>query len=80
MRYQKRVIMVMPDTAPEVRPGPFFRRPRSVPITFARDHETGERDWLTREITETEGAVQASPYDDPHVIAGNGSGRAGDRQ
>src|SRR5262249_32482238 len=41
---------------------------------IARDHETGERDRLTREIAEGEGAIQASPYDDPHVIAGNGVG------
>ncbi len=39
-----------------------------------RDHETHERDRLTREIAEQEKAVQASPYDDPHVIAGNGVG------
>jgi len=41
---------------------------------IARDHETGERDRLTREITEVEGAIQASPYDDADVIAGNGVG------
>jgi threonine dehydratase len=41
---------------------------------IARDHETGERDHLTREIAEQENAVQASPYDDPDVIAGNGVG------
>ncbi len=41
---------------------------------IARDHETGERDRLTREIADREGAVQASPYDDADVIAGNGVG------
>lgn len=75
MRYKKRVIIVMPDTAPQMK----FDLTRSFgaeirTYNIARDHETGERDRLTREIAETEGAVQASPYDDPHVIAGNGVG------
>ena len=75
MRYQKRVIIIMPDTAPRLK----FDLTRSFgaeirTYNIARDHETGERDRLTREIAETEGAVQASPYDDPHVIAGNGVG------
>ncbi|MBW3541448.1 MAG: threonine/serine dehydratase [Planctomycetes bacterium] len=75
MRYNKRVIIVMPDSAPRVK----FELTRSFgadirTYDIARDHETGERDRLTREIAETEGAVQASPYDDPHVIAGNGVG------
>jgi threonine dehydratase len=75
MRYGKRVIIVMPDTAPQMK----FDLTRSFgaeirTYNIARDHETGERDCLTREIAETEGAVQASPYDDPHVIAGNGVG------
>jgi threonine dehydratase len=75
MRYRKRVIIVMPDTAPQMK----FDLTRSFgaeirTYNIARDHETGDRDRLTREIAETEGAVQASPYDDPHVIAGNGVG------
>ncbi len=75
MRFQKRVIIVMPDTAPKLK----FDLTRSFgaeirTYNIARDHETGERDRLTREIAETEGAVQASPYNDPHVIAGNGVG------
>lgn len=75
MRYGKRVIIVMPESAPRVK----FELTRSFgaeirTYDIARDHETGDRDRLTREITETEGAVQASPYDDPHVIAGNGVG------
>jgi threonine dehydratase len=75
MRYGKRVIIVMPDTAPRTK----VERVRSLgaeirTYDIARDHETGERDRLTREIAQTEGAVQASPYDDPHVIAGNGVG------
>jgi len=73
MRFKKRVIVVMPETAPRVK----FERTRSFgaeirTYDIARDHETGERDRLTREIAEGEGAIQASPYDDPHVIAGNG--------
>jgi threonine dehydratase len=75
MRYGKRVIIVMPDTAPRTK----VERTRSFgaeirTYDIARDHETGERDRMTREIVQAEGAVQASPYDDPHVIAGNGVG------
>ena len=75
MRYKKRVIVVMPESAPVVK----FNLTRSFgaetrTYDIARDHETGERDRLTREIVEGEGAIQASPYDDPHVIAGNGAG------
>src|SRR5262249_32988710 len=73
MRFQRRVIVVMPETAPRVK----FEKTRSFgaevrTYDIARDHQTGERDRLTREIAEVEDAVQASPYDDPHVIAGNG--------
>ena len=75
MRFGKRVIVVMPESAPKIK----FERTRSFgaevrTYDIARDHETGERDRLTREITERENAVQASPYDDPYVIAGNGVG------
>lgn len=75
MRYSKRVIVVMPETAPRIK----FERTRSFgaeirTYDIARDHETGERDRLTREIAEVEHAIQASPYDDPFVIAGNGVG------
>jgi threonine dehydratase len=75
MRFRRRVIVVMPETAPRVK----FELTRSFgaevrTYDIARDHQTGERDRLTREIAEAEGAVQASPYDDPHVIAGNGVG------
>jgi len=75
MRFEKRVIIVMPDTAAQVKFGlthSFGAEIRTYNI--ARDHETGERDRLTREIAEDEGAVQASPYDDADVIAGNGVG------
>ena len=75
MRFGKRVIVVMPETAPRVK----FEKTRSFgadirTYDIARDHETGERDRLTRAIVAGEGAIQASPYDDPHVIAGNGVG------
>ncbi|MCA9060549.1 MAG: pyridoxal-phosphate dependent enzyme [Planctomycetaceae bacterium] len=75
MRYGKRVIIVMPDTAPETK----FRLTRSFgaeirTYNIARDHETGERDALTKQIADVEHALQASPYDDPFVIAGNGVG------
>ena len=75
MRFGRRVIVVMPETAPRVK----FDLTRSFGAEVRtydalRDHLTGERDRLTREIAEREGAVQASPYDDPDVIAGNGVG------
>jgi threonine dehydratase len=75
MRYKRRVIIVMPDTAPKIK----FDLTRSFgaeirTYNIATDHETGERDRLTREIAEQEDAVQASPYDDADVIAGNGVG------
>ncbi len=73
--YGKRVIIVMPEEAPQVK----FERTRNLGAEVRtynkkRDHETGERDQLTREIAEQEQAVQASPYDDNYVIAGNGVG------
>ncbi len=75
MRYDKRVIIVMPDDAPQIK----FQRTRSFGAEVrtyekATDHLTGVRDRMTREIAEDEGAIQASPYDDNHVIAGNGVG------
>jgi threonine dehydratase len=75
MTFGKRVIVVMPESAPKVKFGltrGFGAEVRTYDIS--RDHETGERDRLTREIAEGEGAVQASPYDDANVIAGNGVG------
>ncbi|MFO1063906.1 MAG: pyridoxal-phosphate dependent enzyme [Pirellulales bacterium] len=74
-QYGKRVIIVMPDSAPKVK----FEITRSFgaeirTYDIATDHVTGVRDRLTREIAETEQGVQASPYDDNHVIAGNGVG------
>lgn len=75
MRYQKRVMVVMPESAPKVK----FQLTRSfgaevMTYDISRDHETGERDRLTRELAEKHHAIQASPYDDPYVIAGNGVG------
>ena len=75
MRLNKRVIIVMPDSAPNVK----FRLTESFgaeirTYDIARDHETGERDRLTEQIANEEGGVQASPYDDNDVIAGNGVG------
>lgn len=75
MRYEKRVIIVMPESAPQVKfdlTRSFNAEIRTYDIT--RDHETGERESLTREIAEVEGAVQAHPYNDRYVIAGNGVG------
>ena len=75
MRYGKRVIIVMPETAPRIK----FALTRSFgaeirTYDISRDHETGERDRLTHEIADQEGAIEASPYDDADVIAGNGVG------
>ena len=75
MKFHKRVLIVMPDSAPQVK----FDLTRSFgaeirTYDIARDHETGQRDRLTREIADIENAVQASPYDDADVIAGNGVG------
>jgi len=75
MKFEKPVIIVMPDTAAEVK----FRLTRSFgadirTYDISTDHETGERDRLTHQIAENEQALQASPYDDPDVIAGNGVG------
>lgn len=74
-RYGKRVIIVMPDTAPKVK----FALTRSFgaeirTYEIATDHLTGVREALTKQIAIEEGGVQASPYDDAHVIAGNGVG------
>ncbi len=75
MRYGKRVIIVMPDSAPQIK----FQRTRSFGAEVrtydkATDHVTGVRDRMTRQIAEEEHAIQASPYDDNDVIAGNGVG------
>lgn len=75
MRYGKRVMIVMPDNAPKVK----FDLTRSFgaeirTYDIALDHETGQRDQLVNDIVESEGGVRASPYDDNHVIAGNGVG------
>ncbi|MCA9061777.1 MAG: threonine/serine dehydratase [Planctomycetaceae bacterium] len=75
MKYGKRVIIVMPDTAPQVkvqRTLSFGAEIRTYNI--AQDHVTGDRERMTKEIAVTENAMQASPYDDPLVIAGNGVG------
>ncbi|MFV0444140.1 MAG: threonine/serine dehydratase [Planctomycetaceae bacterium] len=75
MRYGKRVVVVMPETAPQIK----FERTRSFgaevrTYDISRDHLSGDRERLTREIVEQERGVKANPYDDPHVIAGNGVG------
>jgi len=75
MCYQKRVIIVMPETAPKIKfelTASFGAEIRTYDI--ATDHLTGQRDALTAEIAAKEQAIQASPYDDRWVIAGNGVG------
>ncbi len=75
MAYQKRVFVVMPESAPKIK----FQLTRTfgaeiLTYDISRDHETGDRERMTRELTEQQGGIQASPYDDVHVIAGNGVG------
>ncbi len=75
MRFGKRVIIVMPETAPRVK----FELTRSFgaeirTYDISTDHQTHARDRITREIADEQHGIQASPYDDPHVIAGNGVG------
>lgn len=75
MRFGKRIIVIMPESASRVK----FNLTRSFgaevrTYDIATDHQTGAREQLTRETVEKEGAVRASPYDDPHVIVGNGVG------
>jgi threonine dehydratase len=75
MCFGKRVLIVMPESAPAIK----FERTRSFgaeiqTYDIATDHKTGARDRITRELAEEQRAVQASPYDDPFVIAGNGVG------
>ncbi|MEQ1826319.1 MAG: pyridoxal-phosphate dependent enzyme [Pirellula sp.] len=74
-RFGVRVIVVMPESAPKIK----FHLTKSFgaeirTYDIATDHLTGTRDRMAREIVESERAIQASPYDDPHVIAGNGVG------
>jgi len=74
-RYGKRVIIVMPDNAPQVK----FDLTRSYgaeirTYDIASDPTTGKRDQLVREIADQEGGIPASPYDDNDVIEGNGVG------
>ena len=75
MMFGKRVIIVMPEDAPKIK----FALTRSFGAEVrtydkSTDHQTGQRDRMTREIAEKEQAVQASPYDDNDVISGNGVG------
>jgi threonine dehydratase len=75
MRYGQRVTVVMPEAAPRIK----FERTRSFGAEVrtydqSRDHLTGDRERLAREIVEGERGVLASPYDDDAVIAGNGVG------
>ena len=75
MCFSRKVFIVMPETAPTIK----FERTRAfgaeiLTYDIASDHLTGQRDKLTKALTEKEHGIQASPYDDPHVIAGNGVG------
>jgi threo-3-hydroxy-L-aspartate ammonia-lyase len=73
--YGKRTIIVMPQTAPRVKFALTRRFGADIrTYDIATDHLTGTREAMTKQITEQENAVQASPYDDPFVIAGNGVG------
>ena len=65
----------MPETAPQIK-FELTRRFGAEVLTYdiATDHLTGVRDRLTAEIAEVRKGIEASPYNDPHVIAGNGVG------
>lgn len=74
-RYNKRVVIVMPEDAPGIK----FETVHSLggeTLTYDRseDHLTGIRDKMTQQMVDEQGALRASPYDDPFVIAGNGVG------
>lgn len=74
-RFNKRVTIVMPESAPKVK----FDLTRSFgaeiqTYDITTDHQTQARSKLTAGIVENQNGVQASPYDDPFVIAGNGVG------
>lgn len=73
--FDKRVIIIMPEDAPHIK----FSRTRGLGaevLTYdkSQDHVTGQRDKLVQQVALKQQAVQASPYDDRHVIAGNGVG------
>lgn len=75
MRYGKRVIVVMPDTAPQRK----CELTRSFGAEIrqyerATDHQTGMRERLAKEIVQQDGGILAHPYDDDYVIVGNGVG------
>ena len=81
MRYGKRVIIVMPESAPQIK----FERTRSFgaeirTYDIATDHLTGQRDALTRQIAEEENAVQAIALRRPTRDCWQRSGRLGDRR
>lgn len=74
-QYGKPVVVVMPDNAPQIK----CDRTRSFgaeirTFDMSQDHITGDRIRMAKEIVENEGAIRASPFDDPYVIAGNGVG------
>ena len=74
-RYDKQVIIVMPEDAPSIK----FDTVHALggeTLTYdrAEDHRTGVRDKMTQALVDEQGALRASPYDDPFVIAGNGVG------
>ena len=74
-RFGVPVIIVMPESAPKIK----FENTRRYgaeikTYDITTDHLTGVRDRLAQEIASQQRALQASPYDDPFVIAGNGVG------
>lgn len=74
-RFGVPVIIVMPESAPRIKFENTRRYGAEVKTyDIATDHLTGVRDRLAQEIATQQRALQASPYDDPYVIAGNGVG------
>jgi len=74
-RFGVPVIIVMPESAPRIKFENTRRYGAEVKTyDITTDHLTGVRDRLAQEIATQQRALQASPYDDPFVIAGNGVG------
>lgn len=74
-RYEKPVNIVMPEDAPPIKFDTVHAL-GGITKTYDRsqDHLTSLRDKMTQELVDSLGSLRASPYNDPHVIAGNGVG------
>lgn len=64
------VTIVMPDDAPAIKRA---RTERSGAKIITYDRRTGDRDAITDEIARQSGAILVHPFNNPHVIAGQGT-------